>query len=80
MTYTTRAQLEETEASSRKKIKALRAEFVRFLTVDSETKDRRRREYNQAVFDPETGNSVWSSTDMDMVLQKFDRAVKEIIK
>ena len=54
----------------------LREEFVRLLTVDSETKDRRRREFNQAVFNAEQGWAIWSSTDLDMVMQKFDRAVR----
>lgn len=56
-------------------IDRLRAEFLRLLTVDSETQDRRRREYNQAIFDP-TGYAIWSSTDLDMVMEKFDKAVK----
>lgn len=55
----------------------LRAEFVRLLTVDSDTKDRRRREYNQAIFDP-IGFANWSSTDLWMVLEKFDAAVKAL--
>ena len=58
-------------------IAALRAEFVRLLTEDSDTTDRRRREYNQAVFNPESGRSIWEPpTDLGMVLQKFDRAAK----
>lgn len=61
----------------------LREEFVRLCTLDSETKDRRRREYNQALFFPAdnsiwSGCSIWSSIDLDMVLEKFDKAVKNI--
>ena len=54
---------------------ALRSEFLRLLTTDSATKDRRRREYNQAIFSPE-GWAIWSSTDLEMVMSKFDRALR----
>jgi hypothetical protein len=57
-------------------LEMLREEFVRLLTVDSETKDRRRREFNQAIFNAEGGWAIWSSTDLDMVMSKFDRAVR----
>ena len=71
---------------------ALRAEFVRLLTEDSETRDRRRKEYNQAIFMPDasgspdyatrgvfySGKAVWSETTLDMVLYKFDKAVKNL--
>ena len=56
-----------------------REAFLRFLTVDGGTHDRRRKTYNQAIFAPEAkgGRSVWSSTDLEMVLSKYDRATKE---
>jgi hypothetical protein len=56
----------------------LRAEFLRLLTEDSETKDRRRREFNQAIFASEDqgGWAIWTSTDLDMVMEKFDRAAR----
>lgn len=54
----------------------LREEFLKALTVDSETKDARRREFNQAIFDAEKGYAVWTGTDLGMVLAKFDRAAK----
>lgn len=59
---------------------ALRAEFTRLLTEDSVTRDRRRREYNQAIFDPVSGEAVWSSTDLSMVLDQFDRAVRNLAR
>lgn len=55
----------------------LRAEFIRLLTEDSVTPDRRRKEYNVAVFDPE-GWPIWTRTDLDMVMEKFDKAVKNL--
>jgi hypothetical protein len=55
----------------------LRAEFVRLLTTDGPTKDRRRRDYNQAIFEP-NGESIWSSTDLEMVMEKFDQAVRNL--
>jgi hypothetical protein len=59
-------------------IQVLRDEFLRLLTVDGETKDRRRKDYNQAIFDPVEGWAVFNGTDLDMVLDKFDGAVKNI--
>lgn len=56
----------------------LREEFIKFLTVDSETSDARRREFNQAIFSGERGYAIWDRTDLSMVMQKFDRAVREI--
>ena len=59
----------------------LRGAFVSLLIMDGPTTDRRRKDYNQAVFFPLDhpsfpGNSIWSSTTLGMVLEKFDRAVK----
>ena len=56
-----------------------REAFLRFLTEDGDTSDRRRKAYNQAIFTPEAqgGHSIWSSTDLEMVLSKYDRATKQ---
>lgn len=54
---------------------SLRSEFIRLLTTDSPHHDRRRKDYNQAIFDPDNGFAVWSRTDLDMVMSKFDQAV-----
>lgn len=56
----------------------LRAEFLRLLTEDSETKDARRREFNQAIFDKDRGYAIWTGTDLDMVMSKFDKAAKNL--
>ena len=53
----------------------LRALFLKYLTVDSETNDRRRKDYNQAIFDDKEGWAVFNGTDLDMVMEKFDKAV-----
>jgi hypothetical protein len=57
----------------------LRREFVRLLTTDSHTQDRRRREFNQAIFAPE-GWAVFNGTDLDMVMEKFDKAIKSTVR
>ena len=57
-------------------VAALRGEFLRLLTTDSETHDRRRREFNQAIFNAKGGWAVWSSTDLGMVMEKFDKAAR----
>ena len=58
----------------------LRDEFLRLLTQDSETKDRRRREYNDAIFDADKGWAVYHGTDLDMVMDKFDRAIRNVTR
>ena len=52
----------------------LLAEFVRLLTTDSPHHDRRRRDFNQAIFMPD-GRPVWTETTLDMITGKFERAV-----
>lgn len=61
----------------------LRSEFVRLLTADTPTNDRRRSEYNQAIFFPAnefswSGKPIRNVTTLDMVLEKFDKAVKNL--
>jgi hypothetical protein len=58
----------------------LRYEFLTALTMDGPTKDRRRKDYNQAIFDFEQGWQVFNGTDLDMVISKFDRAVARLKK
>jgi len=57
----------------------LRAEFIRLLTEDGPTSDRRRRDYNQAIF-LDSGHAIWCETDLDMVLDKFDRAQQNVLR
>lgn len=54
----------------------LREEFLRLLTVDSEHHDRRRKDFNLAIFDPERGYAIWVPVDLNMVMSKFDKAVR----
>lgn len=56
----------------------LRAEFLRALTEDSATKGAGRKTH-KAIFDAERGYAIWSSTDLKMVMDKFDQAVKEML-
>mgnify|MGYP001578600186 CR=1 FL=1 len=58
--------------------KKLRELFLKYLTEDSPTHDARRKEFNQAIFDAKSGLAVFSGTDLDMVMEKFDKAYKEI--
>ena len=55
----------------------LRAAFVKRLTVDSPHRDRRRKDFNQAIFDAEKGFACFNGTDLDMILEKFNLAVKD---
>lgn len=59
--------------------KKLRGLFLKFLTVDSETQDARRKDFNQAIFDATEGWAVFNGTNLDMVMEKFNKAVKEAL-
>jgi hypothetical protein len=61
-----------------KKIPLLKELFLKYLTEDNETEDMRRKEFNQAIFDKEEGWACFNDTDLYMVLDKFDMAVKEL--
>ena len=65
----------EAEAAQQER-ERLRTKFLRLLTEDSETKDGRRRDFNQAIFNP-AGWAIWDSTDLDMVMSKFDKAMRD---
>ena len=76
----------EKEIESFKNVIAeLRELFVKRMTVDSDHNDRRKRDYNQAIFgwweedekeaDPSKTFQCWSNMNMGMVLQCFDAAV-----
>ena len=61
-------------------IAELRELFIKRMTVDSDHNDRRRKDFNQAIFHYDDDGStypVWCETDMDMVLQCFDDATKD---
>lgn len=67
------------------RIDDLRAAFLKRLTQDSETKDARRRDFNQAIFMTDErgifdGKAVWDDTTLDMVMGAFDRAVKDLAR
>ena len=68
-------------------IEELRELFIKRMTVDSDHNDRRRKDYNQAIFqwweedeteaDPSKTFQCWLNMNMGMVLQCFDDAVKD---
>lgn len=62
----------------RDSLQDLRAFFFHYLTVDSKTQDARRKEFNQAIFDVKEGWAIFSNTDLDMVMEKFEKAVKSL--
>ena len=65
----------------------LRDLFIKRMTEDSDHNDRRRKDYNQAVFswweedraeaDPTKTFPCWTPMRMDMVLRCFDDAVND---
>ena len=56
----------------------LREEFIHCLTVNSETRDARRKDFNEAIFDAERGYAVYTNTDLGMIIAKFDQAVRRM--
>ena len=61
----------------------LRELFVQRMTVDSDHHDRRRNDYNRAIFSVREDGSTfanWNDTDMDMVLKCWDDAVKDYLQ
>ena len=61
-------------------LKLLKELFLNYLTRDSDTKDSRRKDYNQAIFNKEEGWQVFCGTDLDMVMEKFDKATEDFKK
>ena len=82
--------------------KKLRDAFIYRMTHDSDTQDRRRKDFHQAIFGIESDEDIdrwnekceryglrrkkygttyliWDTIDMDMVLNCFDMAVKDIL-
>lgn len=60
----------------------IRELFIRRMTVDSEHHDRRRNDFNQAIFgvnDDGTTYQCFNDTDMDMVLKCWDDAVRDYL-
>ena len=60
----------------------IRELFIRRMTVDSDHHDRRRKDYNQAIFTVREDGSTfanWTDTDMDMVLRCWDNAVRDYL-
>lgn len=62
-------------------IAELRELFIKRMTIDSDHNDRRRKDFNQAIFfyDDYTHEHIqcFCGTNMEMVLQCFDDAVKD---
>lgn len=76
----------EAITDGKKVIAELRELFIKRMTVDSDTDDRRIKDYNQAIFfwdfcekdkTPENAMQVWDELTMDMVLKCFDNAAKD---
>ena len=68
-------------ADGEKTIAEFRDLFIKRMTVDSDHNDRRRKDYNQAIFFyndyTHEHKAVFCGTNMEMVLQCFDDAVKD---
>lgn len=62
-------------------IQKLKKLFINRMTKDSDHHDRRRKDYNQAIFFFNDYSKEWEQvfygTTMEMVLQCFDDAVKD---
>ena len=56
----------------------LRKALIKRLTVDSPHHEARRKDFNQAIFDADKGFACFNGMDLDMVLEKFDAAVRDL--
>lgn len=68
-------------ASNVEDYERLRNLFIKRMTEDSDTQDRRRKDFNQAIFGFNDDGSTYEcfcKTDMDMVLRCFDDAVDDL--
>jgi hypothetical protein len=55
------------------KLNRLRKLFFKYLTVDNKS----RKDFNLGIFDETEGWVVFTRTDLAMVMEKFDKAIKE---
>lgn len=70
-------------ASNVENYERLRKRFIKRMTEDSNTQDRRRKDFNQAIFGFNEDGSTYQcfcETDMGMVLQCFDDAIDDLKK
>lgn len=58
----------------------LRKLFLKYLTEDIAIKDSKNEKFNQAIFIKESGHQVFCGTDLGMIMEKFDKAIVEIVK
>lgn len=59
-------------------IQRLRALFIEAMTLSSSHNDKRRKDYNDAIFDATTGEAIWNDMDIEMVLDKFDKSTRRM--
>lgn len=68
----------------RKLLQEFKELFIKRMTVDSETQDKRKKDYNQAIFFYDDYSKeykpVWNEITLGMVLQCFDDAVRDYRK
>ena len=64
-------------------IEKMREVFIKRMTVDSKHNDKRKRDFNQAIFMYSDYNEEWvqcfNGTSMEMVLQCFDSATEDLL-
>ncbi len=61
----------------RRAIERFKKHFVKRMTVDSKHNDRRRKDFNQAIF---SNAPFFSLVDLEMVMDCFESAVKDHIR
>ena len=71
-------------ARDAKAAEALRELFVKRMTIDSTHNDRRKKDFNQALFIyneiADEWRPAWSMITLDMVLHAYDNACKDLKK
>ena len=53
--------------------------FINRLTIDKSLEDRRKKNFNQALFDKDECWACWSEIDLDMIMEEFELAVQDAL-
>lgn len=56
-------------------LREVKPQILKYLTEDSETKDARRKDFNQAIFDSKEGWQIFCNTTLDMVMTAVHKAI-----
>lgn len=68
--------MDKTYKLNNQEITEIRNLYLLFLTEDIDIDNQKSKQYNQAIFDKDKGKQMFCETDLNMVMEKFDKAIK----